>query len=174
MRAKQLSTPRRIACVIAAFSLAVAPLSLSIGWAAGYEQGSMPSTSHSRAMERDTTVGAPSPSNILLERSPTTIDEYAVYVQDRLQVATMQMRQRGSAELKLTIDKDGSIRETEIVEVTGASSLRDELKQVVNRIEPLPPLPGNVDALVVSTDLAFDYPGENLYDHYGRLPGFPG
>jgi TonB family protein len=174
MIGKQMFTPRRVACVIAAFGLVAAPLGLSIGWAAGYEQGSMPYTSRSGAMERETTVGAPSPSNILLERSPTTIDEYAVYVQDRLQVAAMQMRQRGSAELKLTIDKDGTIRETEIVEVTGASSLRDQLKQVVNRIEPLPPLPDNVDALVVSTDLSFDYPGENLYDHYGRLPRFPG
>ena len=174
MIGKQLFTPRRVACIIAAFGLATAPLSLSMGWAAGHERGGMHSTPRSGAMAREATVGAPSSSDVLLKGSPTTIDEYAVYVRDRLQVGAMQMRQQGSAELKLTIDKDGTIRDTEVVEASGSPALRDQLKQVVNRIEPLPPLPGNVDALVVSTDLAFDYPGQNLYDHYGRLPRSPG
>jgi TonB family protein len=115
-----------------------------------------------------------SPSTVLLERSPSTIDEYAAYIQDRLHVAAMRLRQRGTAELKLTIGKDGSIRETEVVEVNGAPTLRDQLTQLVNRIEPLPPLPGNIDALVVTTDLTFDYPGENLFDRYSRLPESPG
>jgi TonB family protein len=86
----------------------------------------------------------------------------------------MQMRQQGTAELRLTIGKDGSIQQTEVVEVSGAPTLRDQLPTLVDRIAPLPPLPGNVDVLVLSTDLAFDYPGENLYDRYGRLPRSPG
>jgi TonB family protein len=125
-------------------------------------------------MERETTMEAPSPSTVLLERSPSTVDEYAAYVRDRLQVVAMQLGQQGTAELKLTIDKDGSIRGTEVVEMSGAPTLRDQLTHLVNRIKPLPPLPGNVDTLVVTTELAFDYPGENLYDHYGRQPRSPG
>jgi TonB family protein len=110
---------------------------------------------------------------VLLERSPTTIDEYAAHVQNRLQAAAMQMRQQGTAELRLTIGKDGSIRQTEVVEVSGTPALRDQLTQLVNRIEPLPPLPGNADVLVLTTDLTFDYPGENLYDRYGRFTRSP-
>jgi TonB family protein len=125
-------------------------------------------------MERQAPMATSSPSTVLLERSPGTIDEYAAHVQNRLQVAAMQMRERGTAELRLTIGKDGSIRQTEVVEVSGAPTLRDDLTTLVNRIAPLPPLPGNADVLVVTTALAFDYPGENLYDHYGRLSQPPG
>jgi hypothetical protein len=57
--------------------------------------------------------------------TPATIDEYAAHVQNRLQVAAMPMRQRGTAELRLTIGKDGFIRQTEVVEVSGAPTLRD-------------------------------------------------
>jgi hypothetical protein len=123
-------------------------------------------------MEREVTTGALSP--MLLQRSPNTVDEYAAYVRDRLQVAAMQLKQQGSAELKLTIEKDGSIRETQVVEVSGPPGTRDRFTQLVNQIKPLPPLPSNADALVVTTDLTLDYPGENLYDQYGWLPRSPG
>lgn len=171
---KQRCSPGRIAAVITAFSLMAAPLSLATGWAAGHERGGMRPTSRSSAMERETTMGAPSPSTVLIERSPSTADEYAAYVRDRLQVAAMQVEQQGTAEVKLTINKDGSIRQTDVVEVSGAPTLREELPQLVNRIKPLPPLPGNLDALVVTTDLALNYPGQNLHDHYGWLPRAPG
>lgn len=118
-------------------------------------------------------MGTTSPSGVLLELSPTTIDEYAAHVQNRLQAAAMQMRQQGTAELRLTIGKDGSIQQTEVVEVSGSPPLRDQLMQLVNRIEPLPSLPGDADVLMVTTDLAFDYPGENLYDRHGRLGWSP-
>jgi TonB family protein len=91
-----------------------------------------------------------------------------------LQAVAMQMRQQGTAELRLTIGKDGSIRQTDVVEVSGAPTLRDQLTALVDRIAPLPPLPGDVDVLEVTTDLAFDYPGENLYDRFGRLSQSPG
>ncbi len=171
---KHLFTRRHVASMIVTFGLMAAPLSVTTGWTAAHEPGEMRSTGRSSTMERETTIGAPSTSTILLERSPNTVDEYAAYVRDRLQVAAMQLKQQGTAELKLTIGRDGSIRETEVVEVSGVSALRDQLAQLVNRIKPLPPLPGNIDALVVTTDLAFDYPGENLYDHYGWLPRSPG
>jgi TonB family protein len=174
MIGKQRSSLGRLASVIAAFGLIAAPLSLATGWAAGYERGGMGHTSRSGAMERETTMGAPSSSTVLIERSPSTLDEYAAYVRDRLQVAAMQVKQQGSAELKLTINKDGSVRQTEVIEVSGAPALRDQLPQLVNQIKPLPPLPGNVDALVVTADLTLDYPGQNLYDRFGRLPRSPG
>jgi TonB C terminal len=171
---KHLFTRRHIVSIIAAFSLLVAPFSLVTGWTAGHELGGMRPAARSSTLDRETTMGAPSPSTTLIERSPNTVDEYAAYVRDRLQVAAMQMKQQGSAELRLTIGKDGSIRQTELVEVSGGPDLRDRFTQLVNRIKPLPPLPGNADALVVTTDLTLDYPGENLYDQYGWLPRPPG
>ncbi len=173
MAEKRVRTPRRITSLIAALGLVAAPLGLSTGWAARHDPRGMGSAGHTRPMERQAPMGTASPSDVLLERSPTTIDEYAAHVQNRLQAAAMQMRQQGTAELRLTIGKDGSIQQTEVVEVSGAPALRDQLTQLVNRIAPLPPLPGDVDALVVTTDLAFDYPGENLYDRYGRLARSP-
>ncbi|MGH8071070.1 MAG: TonB family protein [Candidatus Entotheonellia bacterium] len=174
MAGKRVFTPLRITSLIVALGLVAAPLGLSTGWAARHDQRSMSSTTQTRTMERQGPMGTPAPSTVLLERSPGTIDEYAAYVQDRVQVAAMQLRQRGTAELRITIGKDGSIRQTEVVEVSGAPTLRDDLTTLVNRIAPLPPLPGNADVLVVTTDLAFDYPGENLYDRFGRLSRFPG
>jgi len=174
MAGKRGFTPLRITSLIAALGLIAAPLGLSTGWAGRHEQRGMSSTAQTRPMERQAPMGTPTPDTMLLERSPATIDEYAAYVQDRLHVAAMQMRQQGTAELRITIGKDGSIRQTEVVEVSGAPTLRDQLTPLVNRIAPLPALPGNVDVLVVTTDLAFDYPGENLMDRYGRLSRFPG
>jgi TonB family protein len=174
MAGKRVFTPLRITSLIVALGLVAAPLGLSTGWAARHDQRGMSSTTQTRTMERQGPMGTPAPSTVLLERSPGTIDEYAAYVQDRVQVAAMQLRQRGTAELRITIGKDGSIRQTEVVKVSGAPTLRDDLTTLVNRIAPLPPLPGNADVLVVTTDLAFDYPGENLYDRFGRLSQFPG
>jgi TonB family protein len=108
-------------------------------------------------------------STVLLEESPRTIDGYAAYVQNRLQVAAMQLQQQGTAEVKLTINKDGSVQQTEIVEVEGPPTLRERLRPLVNQIAPLPPLPGNAETLVVTTTLAFNYPGENLMDRFGRV-----
>jgi TonB family protein len=174
MAGKRVFTPLRITSLIATLGLVASPLGLSTGWAARHDQRGMGATTQTRPMERQAPMGASSPSGVLIERSPENLDEYAAYVQNRLQVAAMQMRQRGSAELKLTIGKDGSIQQTDVAEVSGNPTLRDELTALVNRLAPLPPLPGGADVLVVTTDLAFDYPGENLYDRYGRLSRSPG
>jgi hypothetical protein len=58
--------------------------------------------------------------------------------------------------------------------VNGPSTVRDQFTTAVHRIEPLPPLLADVDTLVVTTALAFDYPGENLYDRFGQLSRSPG
>jgi hypothetical protein len=173
MAGKRVFTPLRITSLLVTLGLVASPLGLSTGLAARHDQHGMGSTAQTRPMQRQAPVGTVSPSDVLIERSPETIDEYAAHVQTRLQAAAMEMRQRGTAELKLTIGKDGSIQQTDVVEVS-EPALRDELKTLVSRIAPLPPLPGNADVLVVTTDLAFDYPGENLYDRYGRLPRAPG
>jgi hypothetical protein len=174
MAGKRVFTSLRITSLIATLGLVTSPLGLSTGWAARHDQHGMSSTTQTRPMERQVPMGTSSPSSVLIERSPENLDEYAAYVQNRLQVAAMQMRQRGSGELKLTIGRDGSIQQTEVADVSGNPTLRDELTALANRIAPLPPLPGDADVLVVTTDLAFDYPGENLYDRYGRLSRSPG
>jgi hypothetical protein len=174
MAGKRVFTPLRITSLIATLGLVASPLGLSAGWAARHDQHGMSPATQTRAMERQAPMGTSSPSGVLIERSPESIDEYVAYVQNRLQVAAMQMRQRGTAELKLTIGKDGSIQQTDVVEMSGGATLRDELTTLVNQIAPLPSLPDNADVLVVTTDLAFDYPGENLYDRYGRLSRLPG
>jgi TonB family protein len=174
MISQQRVTKPQVAFLIAALAFMATPFGFTTGWTAGHEPGGMRPTAQTGAMQRETTTGASSPATTLLARSPNTADEYAAYVRDRLQVAAMQLKQEGNAELKLTISKDGSIRDTEVVDLRGAPTLRDQLAQLVNRIKPLPPLPGNIDALVVTTDVAFDYPGENLFDHYGWLPRSPG
>ena len=173
MAEQRVFSPLRVASIIAALGLVAAPLGLSTGWAARHDQRGMGSSAQTRPMERQEPRGTLTPGTVLLERSPETIDEYAAHVQNRLQATAMQMRHRGTAELRLTIGKDGSIRQTEVVEVS-ESTLRDNLTTLVNRIAPLPPLPGNAEVLVVTTDLAFDYPGENLYDRFGRLSRSPG
>jgi TonB family protein len=110
------------------------------------------------------------PDAVLLQRAPQTLDEYAAYVQNRIQVAAMQLRQQGTADLRLTINRDGTIRQADIVDLEGPSALRDQVRPLVNQLSPLPPLPGNTDTLVVDTTVAFDYPGENILDRFGYLP----
>jgi hypothetical protein len=65
---------------------------------------------------------SPMATTLLLDQSPQTIDEYAARVQNLLRAAAMDLRQQGTAELRLAIGKDGSIRHTEIVEPDGAAA----------------------------------------------------
>jgi outer membrane biosynthesis protein TonB len=167
-------TALRIASFIAALGLVGVFWGPSMGWASGHESRGMSPTAQGQPLQRPAPMSGPTATTVLLDRSPQTIDEYAAHVQNRLQAAAMDLRQQGTAELRLTIGKDGSIRETEIVELDGPAALREQVRPLVSQIAPLPALPGDVDVLVVRTDLAFDYPGENLMDSFGRLAGFPG
>jgi TonB family protein len=165
MAEKRILTPLRIASVVATLGL----LGGSSGWASSHERRGMSPTGQQQRMERHAPMTGQTDSTVLLEESPHTIDGYAAYVLNRLQVAAMQLQQQGTAEVKLTINKDGSVQQTEIVEVEGPSTLRERLRPLVNQIAPLPPLPGNAETLVVTTTLAFNYPGENLMDRFGRV-----
>jgi TonB family protein len=168
MARKRIFTPLRIVSVVTALGLLGAPYGGSLGWASNYESRGVRLTGQQQHMERRSPTATQTTSPTLLEQSPRTLDEYAAYVQNRLQVEAMKLRQQGTAEVKLTIDKDGSVRQAEIMEVEGSSMLGEQVKPLVNQIAPLPPLPGNAEVLVVTTTLAFNYPGENLMDRFGR------
>jgi outer membrane biosynthesis protein TonB len=174
MAGNRLCTPLRIASFIAALSLLGVSWGPSTGWASSHEPRGMSPTAQRQPMQRPAPMNSPRPTTVLLDQSPQTIDEYAAHLQNLLQTAAMDLRQQGTAELRLTIGKDGSIRQTEIVELDGPAALREQVKPLVSQIAPLPALPGDVDILVVQTELAFDYPGENLMDPFGRFSRFPG
>jgi hypothetical protein len=169
-----MCTALRIASFIAALGLVGVSWGPSMGWASSHESRGISLTAQRQPMQRPAPMSSPKATTVLLDQSPQTIDEYAAHVQNLLQAAAMDLRQQGTAELRLTIGKDGSIRQTEIVELDGPAALREQVKPLVSQIAPLPALPGDVDVLVVRTDLAFDYPGENLMDSFGRLAEFPG
>jgi hypothetical protein len=169
MEEKRGRVQLRVAAIVTAMALMGTPWGFSTGWAAQHGQRGTSPTGQSQSMGGQAPMNNPTGATVLLERSPQTIEEYTAYVQNRLQVAAMKMRQQGTAELRLTIEKDGSIQQTDIVELEGAPTLRDQLRPLVNQIAPLPPLPGNAEVLVVATTLAFNYPGENLLDSFGRL-----
>ncbi len=161
---------RRMLSMIAAFGLLATPAGFAMGWAANSQRQGMNPPRQVHATEQQGSMRAQAAPPVLLDRSPSTLDEYAAYVQNRLQVEAMRLRQQGTAELRLTIDKDGSIRQTEVVGVESSSRLRDQVQPLVQQIEPLPPPPGDADALVINTTLAFDYPGGTLMDPFGRGP----
>jgi outer membrane biosynthesis protein TonB len=167
-------TSLRVASIIATLGLVGLSWGPSIGWASSHEPRGMNPTAQRQPMQRQAPMRSPTSTTVLLDQSLQTIDEYAARVQNLLQVAAMDLRQQGTAELRLTIGRDGSIRQTEIVELDGPAALREQVRLLVSEIAPLPALPGDVDVLVVQTELAFDYPGENLMDPFGRLVGFPG
>jgi outer membrane biosynthesis protein TonB len=174
MAGNRMCTPLRIASFIAALSLVGVSWGPSTGWASRHEPRGMSPTAQRQPMPRPAPMNSPTATTVLLDQSPQTIDEYAAHLHNLLQTAAMDLRHQGTAELRLTIGKDGSIRQTEIVELDGPAVLREQVKPLVSQITPLPALPGDVDVLIVRTELAFDYPGENLMDPFGRFARFPG
>jgi TonB family protein len=165
MAGKHVFTPLRIASVVATLGL----LGGSLGWASSHGMQGKRSTGQQQRMERQAPGGGQGDLSVLREQTPRTLDEYAAHVQSRLQAEAMKLQQQGIAELKLTIDKDGSVQQTEIIEVEGPPTLREQVRPLVNQITPLPPLPGNAEVLEITMTLAFDYPGENLYDRFGQV-----
>jgi len=110
----------------------------------------------------------------LTTRTPLTVDDYATYVGDLLQSEAMQIKTPGTADIRVTIDKDGSIRETQVRRLDGPETLRNQIMSMASQLR-LPPLPADmrVDELVVDTTLAFNYPGSEVMDHFGRLSDRP-
>jgi len=101
--------------------------------------------------------------------APTTLEDYAREVQDRLQTAARQVNTSGIADVRLTIDRDGSVRQTEVTRLDGPEALRTQLMTIARQMQ-LPPLPTGtpVDTLVVDTIVVFNYPGNDIMDRFGR------
>jgi hypothetical protein len=151
MTAKRFWRPFVMASLAASIGLLAAPVGPRVAWAA------------SRA-------ATPAPQ-VLTVQTPTTLDSYLAYVGDKLNVEAMKMRTPAVADVKLTIGKDGSVRQTEIESLEGPAALREQISSMLSQMK-FPPLPAdaNADVLVVDATVAFDYPGPVMLDRFGRLP----
>jgi TonB family protein len=136
-------------------------------------------TSHEtpRMMQKKPTMKAPaapataaSAAPALTTQTPTTLDSYIDYVSNKLQVEAMKVKHQGAADVKLTIDKNGSVKLAEVVRVDGPAALRDEVMQMVKFIGSMPPLPpdANADVLVLTSTVVFNYPGREMFDRHGE------
>jgi hypothetical protein len=95
-------------------------------------------------------------------------------VVDLLQSEAMQIKTPGTADVRLTIGKDGSVRETQVRRLDGPETLCNQITSMTSQLR-LPPLPTDmrVDELVVDTTVAFNYPGNEIMDRFGRLSERP-
>ena len=84
----------------------------------------------------------------------------------------MKIKTPGTADVKLTIGRDGSVRQTEVTRLEGPAALRNQITSMASQLK-LPPLPADTRAeeLVVATTVAFNYPGNDIMDRFGQLPG---
>src|SRR5262245_18193274 len=99
MTEKRFWRPFVMASLVASIGLLAAPVGPSVTWAASAAGTSAP--------------------QVLTAQTPTTLDSYLAYVQDRLNVEAMKVRTPGVANVKLTIEKDGSVRQTDIERLEG-------------------------------------------------------
>jgi hypothetical protein len=61
------------------------------------------------------------------------------------------------------------VRQTQVTRLDRPEALRTQLMSMVSQMQ-LPPLPtGTVDALVVDSIVAFNYPGSDTMDRFGRI-----
>jgi TonB family protein len=166
MTEKGFLRPFRIGSFVALVGLLAAPVGT---WATSHETP--------RTMNKKPTMRAPSAPateastpQVLTTQTPTTLDNYINYVSDRLQVEAMKVKHQGSADVKLTIDKSGSVKLAEVVRVDGPAALRDEVMRMVKLIGSLPPLPpdANADVLVLTSTVVFNYPGQDMFDRRGE------
>jgi hypothetical protein len=150
MTVKRFWRPFVMASLVASIGLLAAPVGPSVTWA--------------------TSAAATSAPQVLTVQTPTTLDSYLAYVQDQLTVEAMKVHTPGVADVKLTIGKDGAVRQTEIEHLEGPAALRERIMSMISQME-FPPLPAdtNANVLVVDATMAFNYPGANMLDHFGRL-----
>jgi TonB family protein len=158
-----------IASSVALVGLLVVPAGTSLSWATSHET---PRMMNKKPMMRTPATPAtrlPS-SQAMATQTPSTLESYINHVSDRLQVEAMKVRQSGTADVKLTIERNGSVRLTEVVRVDGPPALREAAIEMVELIGTLPPLPpdANADVLVLTSSVVFNYPGQDLYDHLGE------
>ena len=154
---------------MALVGLLALPVGTSMTWATSHETPRMMNKKPTMKVPATSTATAPAPQVLTTER-PTTLDSYVNYVADRLQVEAMRVKHQGSADVKLTIDKSGAVKATEVVRVEGPAAIRDEIMNMVKLIGSLPPLPSdaNADVLVLTSTVVFNYPGREMFDHLGK------
>jgi outer membrane biosynthesis protein TonB len=169
MAERRVLRPFVITSCVALVGLLAAPVGTSMSWATSHETPRMMNKKPTMKAPAAPAVAAPSPQVLTTER-PTTLDSYINYVSDRLQVEAMKVRHQGSADVKLTIDRDGSVKLAEVVRVDGPAALRDEVMGMVRLIGSLPPLPpdANADVLVLTSTVVFNYPGREMFDSLGE------
>ena len=172
MAEKRVVRPCVMASVIALVGLLTVPSGMSRVWARAQDQ---PPIIHQTPPRKALNTGlstttTPQVNPRLTSPAPTTLDDYAREVQDRLQAAARQVNTSGTANVRLTIDRDGAVQRTEMIHLDGPDVLRTQLMTIVSQMN-LPPLPmgTTVDALVVDTTLAFNYPGDDIIDRFGRI-----
>jgi outer membrane biosynthesis protein TonB len=172
MARKPSMRPFVIASFVALGSLLAAPVGTAVLWATSHDQPRMMNkkpTMKAPETATPTTVAPRSSTPVLTTRTPTTVDDYASYVGDMMQAEAMQVKTPGTADVRLTIGRDGSVRQTEVMRLDGPPTLRNQIMSMANQLK-LPPLPTDTRAeeLVVDTTLAFNYPGSDVMDRFGE------
>jgi hypothetical protein len=114
MTEKRFWRPSVMASLVAAIGLLAAPVSPSVTWAAS--------------------AAATSAPQVLIAQTPTTLDSYLAYLQDRLNAEAMKVHTPGVANVKLTIGKDGSVQRTEVERLEGPSALHDQITSMISQI----------------------------------------
>jgi outer membrane biosynthesis protein TonB len=161
--------PLAIGLFVALVGLLAAPVGTSTTWATSHDQPRMMNKKPMMKAPVPPVEASPSPQAPMTQK-PTTLDDYADYVQDSLQQEAMKVKTSGTADVKLTIGKDGVVRQTEVTRLEGPATLRNQIASMASQMK-LPPLPAdvNADVLVVDTTLAFNYPGIDMMDRFSRL-----
>jgi hypothetical protein len=161
--------PLVIAWFVAVGGVLAAPGGPAMVWATAHEQPRITTPATRAPGTARPTPAAPQPPPGLTPRTPTTLEDYAQYVQNRLQAEAMQVKTAGMADVRLTIGRDGAVRQTEVRRLDGPATLRNQLMAMASQLK-LPPLPAETRAeeLVVDTTVAFNYPGRDLLDRLGR------
>lgn len=172
MAAKRYLKPLAIVSLVTSFGLLGAPLGTSMARASSHEKPKpqmMPKKPQMMQGKPAMAQAAPAPQFMMPQ--PTTLENYLTYLDMRLQQEAMKLKQQGTAELKLTIAEDGTVKQTEVVQVEGPATLRDQITTMINQMGKLPPLPADANAteLVVDMIVAFDYPGSAMMDRFGTL-----
>jgi TonB family protein len=168
MAAKSLVRPLMVGSLLALVGLLAAPVGTARSWASSHETPRMMNKKPVTKVPTAPTAATVSPQTLTPQR-PTTLDSYIDYVSNRLQVEAMKVKHEGSADVKLTIDKNGTVKLAEVVRASGPAALRDEVMEMVRMIGSLPPLPPdtNADVLVLTSTVVFNYPGPELFDRLG-------
>ena len=163
--------PLVIASFVVLGGVLAAPGGASLSWGAAYEQPQQKKPAMQAPETATPRTAAPQPTPMPTTQTPTTLEDYGQYVQHRLQAEAMQVKTSGMADVRLTIGRDGTVRQTEVRRLDGPASLRDQIMSTVSQLK-FPPLPAaaRADELVIDAIVAFNYPGSDLLDRYGRVP----